>query len=75
MKCFNCGKAEKILRIGKELVSDIHRIETDLKDFYDEEEKFMPLCGACLKRWQQGNLNEIEQKWINEKNKSRYLKL
>jgi len=47
MKCYNCGKIEDVVRRGKELISDIERIETDLKGYSDEEEKFMPLH-ACI---------------------------
>ncbi|RLI40780.1 hypothetical protein DRO69_12470 [Candidatus Bathyarchaeota archaeon] len=75
MKCYNCNKIEKIVKIGKGLVSDIERIETDLKECSDEEEKFMPLCQKCLKDWQDGKLKGIEEKWISEKNKWEYISL
>lgn len=38
MKCYNWGKVEEIIEEDKELVSDIDRIETDLKEYSDEEE-------------------------------------
>ena len=75
MKCYNCDKLEKIVRMGKERVSDIDRIETDLKKYSDEEEKFMPLCQKCLKEWQNGKLKSIQEKWIAEKNKMGYISL
>lgn len=75
MKCYNCGKIEKIVKMGKELVSDIDGIETDLKKYSEEEEKFMPLCQKCLKDWQDGKVKGIEEKWIAEKNKWEYISL
>lgn len=73
MKCYNCGKIEDVVRRGKELISDIERIETDLKEYSDEEEKFMPLCQDCFRDWQDGKLEDIEEKWIAEKNKWEYI--
>lgn len=75
MKCYSCGKIEEIVRTGKEQISDIERIETDLKKYSDEEEKFMPLCQKCLNEWQDGKLKGIEEKWIVEKNKWKYISL
>lgn len=75
MKCYNCGKIEEVVREGKEVVSDIERIETDLKEYSDEEEKFMPLCRKCLRDWHYDKLKGIEEKWIAEKNKWGYLSL
>ena len=46
-RCYNCGKEEKITK-G---VSDIEKIEVDLEDYSDEEERFMPLCSECVKKW------------------------
>ena len=75
MKCYNCGKIEEMVEMGIELVSDIDRIEADLKEYSDEEEKFMPLCQKCLKDWQDGKLEGIEEKWISEKNKWKYISI
>lgn len=75
MKCYNCGKTEQIIQMGKELVSDIERIETKLKEYSDDEEKFMPLCQKCLKDWLNGKLENIGKKWIVEKNKWDYISL
>lgn len=67
-RCYNCGKEEKITK-G---VSDIEKIEVDVEDYSDEEEKFMPLCSKCVKKWENGELREIEAKWKVEENKRRY---
>ena len=75
MKCYNCGRLEEIVKQGKELVSDIERIETDLKEYSDEEEKSMPLCQKCLNDWQMGKLESIEEKWISEQNKWEYISI
>jgi len=40
-----------------------------------EEEKFMPLCQKCLKEWESGSLQDIEQKGVSEKIKSDYISL
>lgn len=75
MKCYNCGKTEQIIQMEKKLVSDIERIETKLKEYSDEEEKFMPLCQKCSEDWSNGKLENIEKKWIVEKNKWDYISL
>lgn len=67
-RCYNCGKEEKIT----EGFSDIEKIEVDLKDYSDEEEKFMPLCSECVKKWQNGELKGIEERWKAEENKRSY---
>ena len=65
---------EKIVKKAKTQVSDIDRIETDLIDS-DEEEKYMPLCQRCLKDWENGKLEAIEKKWINDENRHDYISL
>lgn len=75
MKCYNCEKSEELIRKGKNLFSNIERIETDLKDYSDEEEKFMPLCQECMEKWENGKLGDIEKKWINEEDKQNYISL
>ena len=70
-RCYNCGKEEKIT----EGVSDIEKIEVDLKEYSDEEEKYMPLCSVCVKKWENGELEGIEQRWKEEKNKAYYSSL
>jgi len=67
-RCYNCGKKEKITK-G---FSDIEKIEADLKYCSDEEEKFMPLCSECVKKWQNGELRGIEERWKVEENKRSY---
>jgi hypothetical protein len=70
MTCYNCGRKEEI-DTGN--VSDIEMIETELKDYEFYEEKFMPLCRACSKRWESGELSNIDKKWISEGNKMDYI--
>ena len=65
---------EKIVGSSKR-VSDIDRLETDLSDYSDEEEKYMPLCQMCLKDWEAGKLIDIEKKWINDENRQDYISL
>ena len=67
-RCYNCGKEEEI----KNGISNIEKIETNLKEYSDKAEKFMPLCEECVKKWAEGKLEGIEEKWIAEKNKSNY---
>jgi len=35
-------------------ISDIEKVEVDLEDYSDEEEKFMPLCSECVKNGKWG---------------------
>ena len=70
-RCYNCGKEEKIT----EGVSNIEKIEVDVKEYSDEEEKYMPLCSECVKKWENGELEDIEERWKAEKNKAYYSSL
>jgi ParB family chromosome partitioning protein len=70
MTCYNCGKKEEI---NKGKVSDIKMIETELKDYEFYEEKFIPLCRDCSKKWESGELKNIEKKWMDEENKMGYI--
>lgn len=68
-RCYNCGKKEKI----RDGFSDMEKLEVDLKTHSDnEEEKFMPLCGECAKKWQNGELKGIEERWKAEESKRSY---
>ena len=69
MKCYNCEKSEEITND----ISNIDRIETDLEIFEDEEEKYMPLCQDCVKLWGNGELDNIESKWISESSKINFI--
>ena len=75
MKCYNCGKLEELSGDEDNRFSDIDRIETDLLDYSDEEEKFMPLCQQCLREWQDGKLPDIESRWIEEQKKWEYISI
>jgi len=67
-RCYNCGKEEKI----SNGVWDIEKVEVDLVDYSNEEEKFMSLCSECVKKWVNGELKDVEEKWKAEENKQRY---
>jgi hypothetical protein len=71
MKCYKCGKKEEITN-G---YSNIDRVETDLEYFEDEEEKYMPLCQECVKLWENGELDKIEDKWVGDSNKINFISL
>jgi len=72
MTCYNCGKKEEI---NKGKMSDIEMIETELKDYDFYEEKFMPLCRDCSAKWESGELQDINNKWISEENKNYYISI
>jgi len=51
------------------------RVETNLTEYSDKEEKFMPLCRKCSEDWEEGKLVDIEEKWISEKEKLKYISI
>ena len=51
---------------------DIEKIEVELEEYSDGEEMFMPLCPECCKKWENGELKGIEDKWKTEKEKGKY---
>jgi len=68
-------KPEELAKPGKYEFSDIEQIETDLERYSDEEEKFMSPCQDCLQKWQEGKLEDVEGRWISEKNRIDYVEL
>jgi hypothetical protein len=70
-KCYNCGESEIMLKNKQGFYSSIDMIETDFKTS-NENEKYMPLCPKCVKLWEEGELGNIQERWIKEKNKSVY---
>jgi hypothetical protein len=72
-KCFNCGKIDKLREEDGELVSDFEMVQTDLKRYSSEEEKYMPLCQDCAKLYDSGKLEGIEERWIAEENRREYI--
>ena len=68
-RCYNCGKKETL---SHGILADLERVEVELENYSDEEEMFMPLCNTCAKKWEKGELKNIEEKWKNEKNKNQY---
>jgi len=73
-RCYNCGKKEVIADgiIDGFKLSDISKVQVELKDYSDEEEMFMPLCGECCEKWENGELKGIKERWKAEENKRNY---
>ena len=67
-RCYNCGKKETL----SQGIADLVKVEIELEKYSDDEEIFMPLCPECEKKWEKGELKEIDQKWKTEENKGQY---
>lgn len=72
-KCFNCGKIEELIEKDGELTSEFEMIQTDLRRYSSEEERYIPLCQDCAKLYQSGKLEGIEERWMAEENKREYI--
>lgn len=72
-KCFNCGKNEKLIEEDGESGSDFEMVQTDLKRYSSEEERYIPLCQDCAKLFDRGKLKGIEERWMAEENKRQYV--
>jgi hypothetical protein len=72
-KCFNCGEIEELIEEDGELGSDFEMIQTDLKGYSSEEERYIPLCQDCAKLYQSGKLEGIEERWMAEENRREYI--
>ncbi len=68
MKCYSCGKEETIRRKGRDRVSDIDRVEVDIEEsrISDDEERYMPLCQKCVRKYMTGRMKGIDKKWQEE---------
>ena len=65
--CYACGTKEVVTN-G---FSNIEKIPVDSEEIKNEE-KYMPLCDICSKKWEKGELEDIEEKWVKEKQKEKY---
>lgn len=77
MKCYSCGKEERVRRKGGDLVSDIDRVEVEMGEggLRDEEERYMPLCQKCVRKYMAGRLRGIDRKWREEPRRFTFIDL